>query len=122
MNASLVSNLPISISLPKLSLKIFGFFIIISIISLLIICIFQLNSYTKEFYLIQDYENTLNQLVKDNCRSGNKLGYYSLPRKTNSEQLAKKLNLHKSALAAHRRKAELRLITQILIKQGQSIT
>jgi hypothetical protein len=43
-----------------------------------------------------------------------KCGYYSLPRKTSSEQLAKKLNLHKSALAAHRRKAELRLITEIL--------
>jgi hypothetical protein len=43
-----------------------------------------------------------------------KFGYYSLPRKTSSEQLAKKLNLHKSALATHRRKAELRLITQVL--------
>lgn len=43
-----------------------------------------------------------------------KLGYYSLPRKTNTEQLAKKLNLHKSALAAHLRKAELRLVTEIL--------
>lgn len=41
-------------------------------------------------------------------------GYYSLPRKVSSEQLAKKLNLHKSALATHRRKAELRLITEIL--------
>ena len=43
-----------------------------------------------------------------------KYGYYSLPRKVNSEQLAEKLSLHKSALATHRRKAELRLITQIL--------
>lgn len=50
-----------------------------------------------------------------------KLGYYSLPRKVNSEQLAKKLNLHKSALAAHRRKAELRLITQVL-KEAPSTT
>jgi predicted DNA binding protein len=46
-----------------------------------------------------------------------KFGYYSLPRKIGSEQLAKKLSLHKSALAAHRRKAELRLITQVLKEQ-----
>ena len=43
-----------------------------------------------------------------------KFGYYSLPRKIDSEQLAKKLSLHKSALAAHRRKAELRLIAEVL--------
>jgi len=43
-----------------------------------------------------------------------KLGYYNLPRKISSEQLAKKLNLHKSALATHRRKAELRILTQML--------
>ena len=47
-----------------------------------------------------------------------KFGYYSLPRKIDSEQLAKKLSLHKSALAAHRRKAELRLITQVLKEQA----
>lgn len=47
-----------------------------------------------------------------------KLGYYNLPRKINSEQLAKKLNLHKSAFATHRRKAELRLIAQILKEQN----
>jgi predicted DNA binding protein len=44
------------------------------------------------------------------------LGYYDFPRKINSEQLAKKLNLHSSALVEHRRKAERRLITQILRK------
>ncbi len=43
-----------------------------------------------------------------------RLGYYSMPRKIDSLQLAKKLNIHKSALATHRRKAELRLITQVL--------
>ncbi len=43
-----------------------------------------------------------------------KLGYYNLPRKISSEELAKKLRLHKSALAAHRRKAELRILTQML--------
>jgi hypothetical protein len=47
-----------------------------------------------------------------------KLGYYSLPRKVSTEQLAKKLNLHKSALQVHRRKAELGLITEVLKEQA----
>jgi hypothetical protein len=46
-----------------------------------------------------------------------KLGYYNIPRKINSEQLARKLNLHGSALIAHRRKAELRLLREILKEQ-----
>ncbi len=45
------------------------------------------------------------------------LGYYSFPRRISTEQLAKKLNLHKSALQVHRRKAELRLIEKILQEQ-----
>ncbi len=44
-------------------------------------------------------------------------GYYSFPRRISTEQLAKKLNLHKSALQVHRRKAELRLIEKILQEQ-----
>ncbi len=42
------------------------------------------------------------------------LGYYSLPRKVSTEQLAKRLGLHKSALQVHRRKAEMRLIAEVL--------
>ena len=41
-------------------------------------------------------------------------GYYSLPRRISTEQLAKRLNLHKSALQVHRRKAEMRLIAEVL--------
>jgi len=41
-------------------------------------------------------------------------GYYDMPRRISSEQLAKKLNLHKSALATHRRKAELRILNHLL--------
>ena len=43
-----------------------------------------------------------------------KLGYYDVPRKISSEQLSKKLNLHSSAFVAHRRKAEKRLLAQII--------
>jgi hypothetical protein len=65
-------------------------------------------------------DSPLNALTEKQRRvliASYKSGYYSLPRKTSSEKLAKKLNLHKSALATHRRKAELRLITQILKEQ-----
>ena len=43
-----------------------------------------------------------------------KLGYYDLPRKVGSRELAEKLGLHKSALATHIRKAERRLLADIL--------
>jgi hypothetical protein len=43
-----------------------------------------------------------------------KLGYYNLPRTISSRQLSEKLGLHKSALATHIRKAELRLLAAIL--------
>lgn len=43
-----------------------------------------------------------------------RLGYYDMPRKISSERLSKELNLHKSAAATHRRKAELRVLREIL--------
>jgi len=41
-------------------------------------------------------------------------GYYDLPRKISSQELAKKLDLRDSTLIEHRRKAERRLLAQIL--------
>lgn len=61
--------------------------------------------------------NSLTEKQRKVLTTAYKLGYYSLPRRIDSEQLAKKLNLHKSALAMHRRKAELRLIAQVLKEQ-----
>jgi hypothetical protein len=43
-----------------------------------------------------------------------RLGYYDVPRKITSEELAKKVNLVKSTLSAHVRKAEHRLLTEML--------
>ena len=43
-----------------------------------------------------------------------KLGYYDRPRRISSEQLAQKVNLSKSTLVAHRRKAERRLLMEVL--------
>ncbi len=42
------------------------------------------------------------------------LGYYDIPRRFDSEQLAKKLNLSKSTVAEHLRKAEHRLIAEAI--------
>ena len=58
--------------------------------------------------------NRLTEKQRKVLTTAYKLGYYSLPRKIDSEQLAKRLSIHKSALATHRRKAELRLITEVL--------
>jgi hypothetical protein len=41
-------------------------------------------------------------------------GYYDFPRKINSEQLSKKLNIHSPAAVAHRRKAERRILAQLI--------
>lgn len=43
-------------------------------------------------------------------------GYYETPRRVNSQELAKKLNLKSSTLVEHRRKAEQRILAQILKK------
>ena len=43
-----------------------------------------------------------------------KSGYYDFPRRIGSEELARKLNLVKSTFVAHRRKAERRVLTEIL--------
>ena len=42
------------------------------------------------------------------------LGYYDMPRKVDSEEIARRLNIRASALVAHRRKAERRIIAKII--------
>jgi predicted DNA binding protein len=43
-----------------------------------------------------------------------KFGYYDRPRRIGSDELAEKLELSKSTLVAHRRKAEKRLLAEVL--------
>jgi predicted DNA binding protein len=43
-------------------------------------------------------------------------GYYDIPRKMRSDELAKKLGMRNATFVAHRRKAEKRLLTEILVE------
>lgn len=59
----------------------------------------------------------LNQLTEKQRKvliAAYKLGYYEIPRKITSEDLAKKLGLADSTVVEHLRKAEQRLITQMI--------
>jgi DNA-binding CsgD family transcriptional regulator len=43
-----------------------------------------------------------------------RLGYYDMPRRVSSKELAERLNIKSSALIAHRRKAERRLLAELV--------
>ena len=43
-----------------------------------------------------------------------RLGYYDLPRRISSQQLASKLNVGSSTLINHRRRAERRLLAEMI--------
>jgi predicted DNA binding protein len=75
---------------------------------------FRIVSLTDAKFSLDSPLNVLTEKQREVLIASYKLGYYDLPRKITSEQLAKNLNLHKSALATHRRKAELRILTKIL--------
>jgi len=66
MNDTHVLTLPI-IRTFKLgfSLKFFWVLFAAAVFSLLVVCVFQLNAYTREIYLIQDYESKLVQLKEE---------------------------------------------------------
>jgi len=71
MNNSLVSSFPISIfpiRLKKLNFfsKTFWVVMLFVTVTLIVACVFQLNSQVQETYLIKQYENKLNQLTQEN--------------------------------------------------------
>ena len=66
LNKTLILNPPFAIRFNlTFPLKAAWLLIGVLIISLFISCIYQLNLYTKEFYLIQKEEKKLNQLTKE---------------------------------------------------------
>jgi len=60
--------------------------------------------------------NRLTQKQRDVLISAFKLGYFDVPRTINSEQLAARLNLGSSTVVEHVRKAERRLLVEMLGK------
>lgn len=58
--------------------------------------------------------NRLTAKQRNVLTSAYRLGYYDLPRRINSEDLARELGLVSSTLVEHLRKAEFRLMTQLL--------
>jgi hypothetical protein len=58
--------------------------------------------------------NDLTEKQRDVLLTAYKLGYYDIPRKITSEELAKKLNLVDSTVVEHLRKAEQRLIRHLI--------
>ena len=92
------------------------------------------NQYLDQFFSqLQDYgkikligalkpdqspENLLDMLTprqRDAIYLAKELGYYEWPRKVNAEKIAKHMNITKSTLIEHLRKAENSLINQILV-------
>ncbi|MDD2696636.1 MAG: hypothetical protein PHE52_00560 [Candidatus Pacebacteria bacterium] len=68
MKSFVYSNLPISISPVRLNFRLKFLWILLSsvVFSLLAVCVFQLNAYTSQVYLISDYEKKLNYLNQEN--------------------------------------------------------
>lgn len=78
---------------------------------------YKIVSLTDAKFSLNSPLNGLTEKQREVLTTAFNLGYYSLPRRINTVQLAKKLNLHKSALQVHRRKAEMRLIAEVLKEQ-----
>jgi len=65
-NALVLSRPVFKVLKINLSLKLFWILVSVVILALLIACVFQLNAYTREFYLTQEYQNKISQLLQEN--------------------------------------------------------
>ncbi|MBI5224519.1 helix-turn-helix domain-containing protein [Candidatus Micrarchaeota archaeon] len=72
------------------------------------------------FFLPAIFTN-LTQLQTNAIKSAYRLGYYSYPRKISVDQLAKKLNIPRSTLQEHLRKAESKLLNTIFSETNSGI-
>jgi DNA-binding XRE family transcriptional regulator len=69
--------------------------------------------FQKGAYQRHDIISILTDKQKEILIAANKHGYYDYPKKINSEQLAKKVNISKATLVQHLRKGEGRLMENI---------
>lgn len=70
-------------------------------------------SFKKAVYQKQDIISVLTDKQREILIEANRSGYYDYPKKINSEQLSKKVNISKATLVQHLRKAEGRLMANI---------
>lgn len=75
----------------------------------------RLVSVQKPSHTNKDLLDSLTPRQRDAILLANNLGYYEWPRKMNASQLAEHMNITKSTLIEHLRKAENTLMHQILI-------
>jgi len=72
-------------------------------------------SFNKATYNDQAILSCLTEKQKEILIAAKKNGYYSYPRKINSQELSEKIGLSKPTVVQHLRKAEIRIVTKILM-------
>jgi predicted DNA binding protein len=71
-------------------------------------------TFTKGIYQKEDILSVLTDRQKDILITANNYGYYEYPRRINSTRLSEKVDISKPTLVQHLRKAEVRLMAEIL--------